>query len=206
MTCFAKNEIYSLKWEKCARCAKMCRLVGARVIFFMRQVTAFFLFGCPSPIGQNKKVQFTTNQCYITNKSSFFAKNWTKSPDWGWKNCQSGIPLPIFETKHRSAAIQDFSILLKKFFGIWMLKIWKFVHRLMDLANKFYKVQYFVWENLKIFQRRTGKNGSMLFNQWIILMKELLSFPIYDGIWRKETWWIFHVIPVLLSKMTSERE
>ena len=102
MTCLAKNEIYSLKWEKCARCAKMRRLVGARVIFFMRQVTAFFLFGCPSPIGQNKKVQFTTNQCYITNKSSFFAKNWTKSPDWGWKNCQSGIPLPIFETKHRS--------------------------------------------------------------------------------------------------------
>ena len=49
----------------------MRRLVGARVIFFMRQVTAFFLFGCPSPIGQNKKVQFTTNQCYITNKSSF---------------------------------------------------------------------------------------------------------------------------------------
>ena len=103
MTCLAKNEIYSLKWEKCARCAKMRRLVGARVIFFMRQVTAFFLFGCPSPIGRNKKVQFTTNQCYITNKSSFFAKNWTKSPDWGWKNCQSGIPLPIFETKNRSA-------------------------------------------------------------------------------------------------------
>ena len=98
MTCFAKNEIYSLKWEKCARCAKMRRLVGARVIFFMRQVTAFFLFGCPSPIGQNKKVQFTTNQCYITNKSSFFAKNWTKSPDWGWKTCQSGVSLKIFET------------------------------------------------------------------------------------------------------------
>ena len=98
MTCFAKNEIYSLKWEKCARCTKMRRLVGACVIFFMRQVTAFFLFGCPSPIGQNKKVQFTTNQCYITNKSSFFAKNWTKSPDWGWKTCQSGVSLKIFET------------------------------------------------------------------------------------------------------------
>ena len=101
MTCFAKNEIYSLKWEKCARCAKMRRLVGARVIFLCGKLP-LFVFGCPSPSGQNKKVQFTTNQCYITNKSSFFAKNWTKSPDWGWKNCQSGIPLPIFETKHRS--------------------------------------------------------------------------------------------------------
>ena len=103
MTCLAKNEIYSLKWEKCARCAKMRRLVGARVIFLCGKLP-LFVFGCPSPSGQNKKVQFTTNQCYITNKSSFFAKNWTKSPDWGWKNCQSGIPLPIFETKQTSGS------------------------------------------------------------------------------------------------------
>ena len=117
MTCFAKNEIYSLKWEKCARCAKMRRLVGARVIFFMRQVTAFFLFGCPSPIGQNKKVQFTTNQCYITNKSSFFAKNWTKSPDWGWKTCQSGVSLKIFETVLTSVSNYIPKIMIHMFNG-----------------------------------------------------------------------------------------
>ena len=53
-----------------------------------------------------------------------------------------------------SLTIQAFVILLKKFSGIWMLKIWKFVHRLINLANKFCKFQYSVWENLNIFQRR----------------------------------------------------
>ena len=134
MTCFAKNEIYSLKWEKCARCAKMRRLVGARVIFFMRQVTAFFLFGCPSPIGQNKKVQFTTNQCYITNKSSFFAKNWTKSPDWGWKTCQSGVSLKIFETVMTSAP------------NSWSLKEWKWTKIVKYFSKRIIICHLLLWE------------------------------------------------------------
>ena len=66
MTCLAKNEIYSLKWEKCARCAKMRRLVGARVIFFMRQVTAF-CFWLSQPIRPKQKSS-------IHNKSVLYNK------------------------------------------------------------------------------------------------------------------------------------
>ena len=39
-----------------------------------------------------------------------------------------------------------------------------------------------------------------------ILRRKMLSCLICNGIWRKKPRWIFHAIPVLLSKMTSGRE
>ena len=69
--------------------------------------------------------------------------------------------------------------------------------------NQFCKIQYSVWVNLNIFQRITNKSGSKLFNQQRILTKELLSFLTLNGIIFGS---ILHVIPVQLSKMTSERK
>ena len=59
-------------------------------------------------------------------------------------------------TISQQSAIHAFSILLKMFSGIWMLTIWKFVHKSIKLANKCYKI----WRKIG---RKYGKSVKTAF-------------------------------------------
>ena len=68
----------------------------------------------------------------------------------------------------KSSTIQVFTILLKKFSWIWMLKICGQINQSMQCSG---------WGNLYAFQKQVKKNGLNLFDQWRVLtMKMLLSF------------------------------
>ena len=79
----------------------------------------------------------------------------------------------------KSSTIQVFTILLKKFSWIWMLKICGQIDQSMQCSG---------WGNLYAFQKQAKKNGLNLFNQWRVLTMKMLLFLICNGNWREKLW------------------